>query len=189
MWAYYGDNHSGVCLVLQPKGAIGEDWSEVNYVDVFNKIQLDGRDISDFQIVKKSLAYKLKPWVHENEYRLIFSPEEAGQMHEWSKFFHLKQIVFGYNCKPDAINEVISWLSNNLLSRLKKSKDDYDYLDIRQVREPWSTISDMAPLRIIFENRESLVMTGHKCTYEQNSKDFYPIGSLYAGQIPVMRMP
>lgn len=190
MWAYYGDNHSGVCLVLQAKEVLQNDWSPITYVDMPTNFSIDASRDTEFQIAKKSLLYKLKPWSHEQEYRLIFPHKEAGRMQTWNKYFNLKQIIFGYKCKPEKINEVLSWLSNNLKERLKKEVIDHDFLDIRQVREPWSIISDMPPLRIIiFEKYESLIMTGHKCTYEQNSKDFYPIGSLYAGQIPVMRMP
>lgn len=187
MWSYYGDDHCGVCLVLQPTGFIGQDFHPVKYVSKY--VQFDSREKNDFEIAKNSLTHKLAPWFHENEFRIIFPKGEAGKMNKWSKYFHLKQIIFGYKCKPDKINEVLSWLSNDLIERLAKSDEDNNYLDIRQVREPWSSLSDFAPLRLAFEKREKLFIIGHICTYPQNNKQFYPLGSLYGGKIPDMHMP
>jgi hypothetical protein len=189
MWAYYGDKHNGVCLVLQAKEVNAKNMQKINYIDIKNKISIDVKDENEYQVAKKSLAYKLKPWHNEREHRLIFPPEETGRMHSWSKYFTLNQIIFGYNCKPELINEVISWLSDNLLERTKNHKDAFDYLEIMQVREPFSTISDMHPHRIMFEKRELLSMTGWTDAYRHNNYKFYSIGSLYKGQIPDFLMP
>ena len=139
-------------------------------------------------MAREILAYKLKPWSTEKEYRLVFPPEEAGRTHLWNDFFEIKQIIFGYKCTPGKINELICHFSDNLLKRAQLNYDDENFLDLRQVREPWSVVSDLAPFRIVLA-RDSLRISGHVDTYPNNKKQFYPLGDLYDGQIPICYAP
>jgi len=188
MWAHYGDNHKGLCLVIQPKSSKQNDWIKVQYIDSTSIETIETKQKSQLQISKEILSFKLKPWASENEYRLVFPPEKTGQTHDWSDFFDVKQIIFGYKCTPAKINEAISQFSDNLLKRALLPCNDENFLDLRQVREPWSVISDLAPLRVIL-NHDTYRVAGHLDTYPSNKNHFYPIGELYNGQIPSFRMP
>ena len=187
MWAHYGDNHQGVCLVIHPKESKKNEWIKVEYIDESTKT-LDLRGKSQLQMAREILAYKLKPWSTEKEYRLVFPPEEAGRTHSWNEFFELKQIIFGYKCTSEKINELICHFSDNLLKRAQLNCNDANFLDLRQVREPLSVISDLAPFRIVL-GRESLRISGHIDTYPNNKNEFYPLGDLYEGQIPICYAP
>jgi Protein of unknown function (DUF2971) len=188
MWAHYGDNHKGVCLVIRPKRSKQSDWIKVKYINSTNIQTIDTAGKSQFQVAKDVLSFKLKPWSTENEHRLVFPPEKTGQTHDWSDFFELKQIIFGYKCTPRKINELLSHFSDNLRERVGLEHDDENFLDLRQVREPWSVISDLAPLRVIL-SRDACRISGHCDTYPENGNQFYPLGELNKGQIPVCRIP
>jgi hypothetical protein len=89
-------------------------------------------------------------------------------------------IIFGYKYTPRKINELIFHFSDNLLKRAQLNYDDEIFLDLLQVREPRSVISDLAPFRIVLA-RDSLRISGHVDTYPNNKKHFYPLGTLYDG--------
>lgn len=188
MWAHYGDDHKGVCLVIRPKDSKRSEWIKVKYIDSTDIQTLDTKGKSQLQIAKAVLSYKLKPWSTESEHRLVFPPEHAGQSHEWNDFFELKQIIFGYKCTPVQVNELLCHLSKNLLRRVQLNEYDNDFLDIRQVREPTSVISDFAPFRITLA-RDALRISGHYDTNRNNENQFYPLGQLYKGQIPACLIP
>lgn len=174
MWAYYGDNHAGVILVLRPKNL--DDWVRVDYS---NPSQVNLADMSKEERAKKVLSYKLAPWSHEDEYRLIFPPEKVNTEQPWSDWYDLKQVVFGYRCAVDKINEVLSWLSPQLKQNLRLDISDKKFLDIRKVREPFSVVSDLHPYRISLDTK-LLEINGYIDTL--NSNAFYELHELYLGQ-------
>jgi hypothetical protein len=188
MWAHYGDNHQGVCLVIRTKESKKNEWIKVEYIDSTQTQTLDPKGKSQLQMAREVLSYKLKPWSTEKEYRLVLPPEEAGHSHSWTDFFELKKIIFGYKCTPEQINELICHFSNDLSERVQLNYDDGNFLDLLQVREPLSAISDLAPFRIALA-RDSLRISGHSDTYPNNKNQFYPLGTLYKGQIPICYAP
>lgn len=180
MWAYYGDNHAGVILVLRPKNL--DDWVKVDYS---TPSQVNLMDMSKEERARKVLSYKLAPWSHEDEYRLIFPPEKVKTEQPCSDWYDLKQIIFGYRCTADKINEVLSWLSSQLKQNLRLDVNDKNFLDIRKVREPFSVISDFGPYRISLDP-QLLKINGYIDTV--NSNAFYALNELYSGQIPDLLM-
>ena len=66
MWAYYGKGHSGICI-------------ELDLLEHATKI-IPIQYVRDLSVINRAsahnrLSHKLKQWQHENELRLIFSPE------------------------------------------------------------------------------------------------------------------
>lgn len=107
----------------------------------------------------------------------------AGEHHHPTKIFWTFKrpapcIIFGYKYTPRKINELICHFSDNLLKRAQLNYDDENFLDLRQVSEPLSVISDLAPFRIVLA-RDSLRISSHVDTYP--NKKIYPFCTLYDG--------
>ena len=74
MWAYYANNHTGVCLEYTPSllkdTEIYNSIQKVNYTDTQNNIPSNGGNIDDLNMM---FFNKANCWKHEREWRIVLS--------------------------------------------------------------------------------------------------------------------
>lgn len=158
-WAHYGDNYKGVCLVFKPREPETDSqpkWVQVDYVSAkklgagsWQGTSIEGGSCH-YDTAVNSLRRKFDAWEMENEWRLIFPPEESGKSCSWEPYFDLTLIMFGYCSEYDKINEVIRSLHPDLIQRVKEKR-----LNIAKATQPKNTSSSLrgrkfSPEHVVF---------------------------------------
>lgn len=143
MWAHYGDNHKGVCLVFDRNKLIELLKISRNgvYLKQPKRIKYSSKEFDNYTISKneniqefirknsKDLIFtKKKDWIYEKEFRLVFLPNK-GKFINRSFFiknisFALKAIILGENF-PDSYKDVMSDVYNEYYKKAEFLKMIY----------------------------------------------------------------
>lgn len=139
MWAQYGGNHTGVCLIFDIKSLTKEirsnlnnkDWqanpvvyrdrllaeivSEPAFIVNIDKLEEWGEEqyaFSHGQKFKDRLFFeKASDWENENEYRWVLFDSEDEIYLEYKNA--LKGIMFGEYCSEETINKIVNLTKND----------------------------------------------------------------------------
>lgn len=141
MWAYYSNNHQGLCVGLSTR-AIGEHQqaalqnrqlmmlNEVNYEREMPSVSVDvgedGMSDEELEELDKTFYTKSRQWSHEEEYRLLFDEYTA------------KPYVFG----TSAVQEIIVGLrasDENIESLLKSLEKSGSRATVKKAKQSLSS--------------------------------------------------
>ena len=118
LWAHYGDNHKGMCLVFD---VVNEDkLYKVNYQERFPEINLTD-DANTHEEIKTIVTTKSIDWKYENEYRQVFIMKNMLYKYPGE----LVEIIFG--CRTPY--EDIKMVSNIAVSKNKNVKISKMHMD------------------------------------------------------------
>jgi len=151
MWAYYSNNHSGICIGLKTK-ALAEYQKfmfqehqnllllhDVNYTEQIPEVSIDTPlDDSETKVKEEELVHytKSNQWQHEDEIRLIFwnHPNSTCELGPDA----IGQVIVGIEADDENVKELINELksnnSNAVVKRAKKSSYEYG-LDFEVIEE------------------------------------------------------
>ncbi len=132
MWAAYGNNHKGVCMVFKRKPLIDDryKWVEMDYqTHPHNYEGANPQSIKPprftqdmFLNAQVELSKKYDYWKYEREFRLIAKPGCAG-IQPMSLFFELHALVFGYKSEDVDIHNLLNKLPKEVRHRLMIEND------------------------------------------------------------------
>ncbi|MDR8394381.1 DUF2971 domain-containing protein [Aliifodinibius sp. S!AR15-10] len=151
MWAYYSNNHSGMCIGLKTealakfqKFMIQEHGEllllhDVIYTEEIPEVNIDTPlDDSETEVKESELVHYTKSdhWQHEDEIRLIFwkHPNTTCELGPGA----IGEVMVGIKADDDDVNELISKLkSNNSNATVKRAKkSSYEYgVDFEVIEE------------------------------------------------------
>ncbi|MEX2409848.1 MAG: DUF2971 domain-containing protein, partial [Candidatus Paceibacterota bacterium] len=142
MWAYYSNNHSGMCIGLKTdalaryqKFMIKKKQKllllhDVNYTEGIPNVNIDTPlDDTEMQTKEEEFIHYTKSdqWQHEGEIRLIFweHPNVTGELGAEA----IGEVIVGIKADDDNVKELISKLKSNdsdaIVKRAKKSPYEY----------------------------------------------------------------
>lgn len=108
MFAYYADNHKGICMEfdVDHRHLLGQ------VMPVIYSEHLPNLDYSELrgttELIESLLLTKAKCWQHESEQRVVRQNESPGLVNFPPEF--LTRVIFGYRCTKEDIDLVKSWL-------------------------------------------------------------------------------
>lgn len=118
MWSHYAENHSGICLEFNIKHFAGTGKLTENlfvpFVITYHSSIESKTIIPENGYHNDWLLKKLNIWEYEQEVRILRKTEEPKdfEFYDFPKSA-LKKIIFGYNTKPETINEIIEILKKD----------------------------------------------------------------------------
>lgn len=100
MWAYYADNHKGVCCKYQiPQEVLSKEPEDETLTVIAPIRYIDELPLAETINMEEAMLYKHKTWEHENESRLLFySTGEDVAYPIVSLPECLKEVYIGYKC-------------------------------------------------------------------------------------------
>lgn len=123
MWSYYGNGHSGICLELDLT-AYRHALVRVEYL----------KDLASIEhaSAKDQPRFKAQHWVHEEEYRLVFGPDERRKYIR----AEIRSVLIGAAIKQDYIRplfelcrlmhyqkEIVSFSTSGEFARVPLNRD------------------------------------------------------------------
>ena len=132
MWAYYANGHQGMRFHIETDSIKKKSkvLGKINYEEEPITINLKEHLTSSYserskrieQAVNESTFRKGLGWQHENEYRVLISPDECIEEkdgHGNILYFcevdsqAIRQIDFGINCPKETLEQVVALISDN----------------------------------------------------------------------------
>lgn len=126
MWAHYAAVHTGVCLGFRVDPAMFEnaaiEYTEIKYTDGFpvrgvympriksiaSVAITEITQLMMWNLIKEAVSYKSIGWAYEKEWRLMLRSGNSGLL----KVGELRNIIFGWKCKPSVSEQTILAHSN-----------------------------------------------------------------------------
>lgn len=142
LWAHYGDNHRGMCLVFDVPKEKENGLYKVNYQELFPDIDLTD-DANSHEEIKTIVTTKSIEWKYENEYRQVFIMKNMLQEFPGE----LVEIIFGCRTPYDDIkmvtNIALSKNPNIIISKMHINSSGYNLVKVtisnaKEIPEHWS---------------------------------------------------
>lgn len=126
LWAYYADNHKGICIEYDLEGLISKNKPmyqhfDINYVD--NPLGISIDDVLSENIFKMTIGTKELSWSNEKEYRII--SDINGKNHHRSDA--IKSIFFGLHTPKNEKEDLMRTLANRGIQFKQICKDNDCY--------------------------------------------------------------
>ena len=142
LWAHYGDNHKGMCLVFNVSEEEKSGLYKVNYQEKFPEINLTD-DANTHEEIKTIVTTKSIEWKYENEYRQIFVMKNFLNKYPGE----LIEIIFGCRTPFEDIkmvtNIAVSKNQNIVISKMHMDTSRYSLCKAsignnKEIPELWS---------------------------------------------------
>lgn len=157
LWAYYADNHKGICIEYDLEELISKNKPmyqhfDISYMD--HPLSLSINDIPSNDVFKIIIGTKDLCWSHEEEYRII-SDIDGKNYHRADA---IKSIFFGLHTPEDEKENLMRTLANRNIQFKQVCKDDNCYkLSSNDITNPFDdnnkVIEIEAPEHIVIEER------------------------------------
>lgn len=110
LWAHYGDDHKGMCLVFEVPNSNKKGVRKVIYQDSYPEINYEVHDENLRDEIIKIITTKPHEWEYEHEYRQVFTKKEYLEEYPGE----LKEIIFGCRATFDDILLVLKILEDQI---------------------------------------------------------------------------
>ena len=157
LWAYYADNHKGICIEYDLEGLISKNKPmyqhfDISYMD--HPLSMSINDIPSDDVFKIIIGTKDLCWSHEEEYRII-SDIDGKNYH---RFDAIKSIFFGLHTPKDEKENLMRALANRNIQFKQVCKDNNCYkLSSNNITNPFDdndkVIERAVPEHIIIEEK------------------------------------
>ncbi|WP_201537666.1 DUF2971 domain-containing protein [Psychrobacter immobilis] len=148
LWAYYADNHKGICIEYDLEELISKNVPmyqhfDINYVD--NPLSISMNDVISENIFKITIGTKELSWSNEQEYRIISDIPEKN----YHRSDAIKSIFFGLQTSKDEKENLMQILANRNIQFKQICKDNNCYkLSSYNINNPFDVDNKVTEIEI-----------------------------------------